>query len=763
MKTTVTQSDLDAVAARYPNARRSGSGYKISCPVHGGEDANCYIGVGDNDGLVARCWSRGPEGGCTWKAIADALGLLPDRQAEHFQTAYEHKDGRNRNVYRRGDGKGKKVWGKGSAGAKLLLYGNGDERNTIVICEGEKAAEALLAMQFVRKTPASYRGGTGSVHLADYSACEGRDVVIWPDADEPGYKAALIAAEKAVEAGATEVRLINTEGLEEGIDAADVDKETASRLIASSTPIDLHPTPELHEEAEQERKHGGAREGAGRPLSENPSEATLANRRRNLKTRMINWSLEANLPLHLRFDEPVACTLARLTQYEKESFLIVDNAAYIPNGGVWRMLDPRDPIASNRLWQMVQSALNWAVTDLPEDAPPEYEEHLRAVSNPGRLIRDLISSVVTVSHIVTVIPSVAFNDRNAYPIIPHDNNTALDLRSGLSLEPNAALGRHIMDSDWLIPPMEEVVVPAEIKEIIFRQYGPEVMDRMAAYLCGIGKGIDVIRLPSNGGKTTLFDLLNACFPGAIAKDNATQVAAAGQRFTPMAISLTHKMAVFIDEATHDTAQLSASMLNSWDAWRLETEEKFLPKRLLTRIGSVCILASDEWPFIDASAQGAKNRFLWAMDRQEVGTMDSEERHILLQSESVASVRAWLLNRACQLLRQYGRVDLIRQAQEDTPDAQEGVAALFRERQHPTIRALKANFSYSHDHEEFVTVDSVKKVLKAEGIDKISNKALPQQVGKALDLPGKVESEKIYVEQKDGTKKQERVYRNVVKV
>ena len=41
----------------------------------------------------------------------------------------------------------------------------------------------------------TWPGGSKAVRKADWSSLKGKDIVIWPDADEPGYKAALDIAD----------------------------------------------------------------------------------------------------------------------------------------------------------------------------------------------------------------------------------------------------------------------------------------------------------------------------------------------------------------------------------------------------------------------------------------------------------------------------------------------------------------------------------------------------------------------------------------
>lgn len=69
------------------------------------------------------------------------------------------------------------------------LYGLGDLRDgQVFIAEGEKCRDALAkatGFNFI-----SWAGGTHGIKHADWSPIAGRSVVIWPDADDPGFKTA---------------------------------------------------------------------------------------------------------------------------------------------------------------------------------------------------------------------------------------------------------------------------------------------------------------------------------------------------------------------------------------------------------------------------------------------------------------------------------------------------------------------------------------------------------------------------------------------
>jgi putative DNA primase/helicase len=96
----------------------------------------------------------------------------------------------------------------------------------VVICEGEKAADA--AGRFLPGYVAvSWPGGAQSLAKADWSPLAGRTVLLWPDADAPGWQAMqTIAAILADPAGlACTVRILDSNQMSPGWDAADAESE----------------------------------------------------------------------------------------------------------------------------------------------------------------------------------------------------------------------------------------------------------------------------------------------------------------------------------------------------------------------------------------------------------------------------------------------------------------------------------------------------------------------------------------------------------
>ena len=103
------------------------------------------------------------------------------------------------------------------------LYNLHTLTDRVLIVEGEKAADA--AAEFSEGySVVTWPGGTGGVKATDWKPLYGKDILIWPDHDEPGRKAASeIAA--ILYAHCPTVKIINTQDddLPKGFDAADCD------------------------------------------------------------------------------------------------------------------------------------------------------------------------------------------------------------------------------------------------------------------------------------------------------------------------------------------------------------------------------------------------------------------------------------------------------------------------------------------------------------------------------------------------------------
>ena len=104
--------------------------------------------------------------------------------------------------------------------------------------EGETTAESAAALGW---RAYSYQGGANGVGRADYSPVAGLSVLYAPDHDRPGNRAALTAAIRCIEAGATDVRIMPVDCFHRrGEDLADLNP-AKKHNPAAVEPWDDHP------------------------------------------------------------------------------------------------------------------------------------------------------------------------------------------------------------------------------------------------------------------------------------------------------------------------------------------------------------------------------------------------------------------------------------------------------------------------------------------------------------------------------------------
>jgi hypothetical protein len=111
----------------------------------------------------------------------------------------------------------------------------------VLVAEGEPAAAAAQKL-FPDMAATTWAHGAESASKADFSPLQGRTVYVWPDADEPGHRAAQTVCVAALAAGAADVHVVvPPEGVTSGWDLADALAEgwtperAANWLQANST------------------------------------------------------------------------------------------------------------------------------------------------------------------------------------------------------------------------------------------------------------------------------------------------------------------------------------------------------------------------------------------------------------------------------------------------------------------------------------------------------------------------------------------------
>jgi uncharacterized protein (DUF927 family) len=90
----------------------------------------------------------------------------------------------------------------------------------VLVVEGEKAADAA-AKRFPSHVVVTWQGGSKATGKADWSPLTGREVTLWPDADEPGSKAAADIAGRLSALGVRAATVQLPAGLPAGWDLAD--------------------------------------------------------------------------------------------------------------------------------------------------------------------------------------------------------------------------------------------------------------------------------------------------------------------------------------------------------------------------------------------------------------------------------------------------------------------------------------------------------------------------------------------------------------
>jgi hypothetical protein len=243
---------LDKILQALGGRRTSENEIITHCPAH--EDRNPSLSItAQADKLLVKCFA-----GCDQAAVMAALksrGLWPepsprqdapdgipatwrgnpltvrwtyraeDNAVLGHVARYDGPDGKDIIPFFKRDGQ---RWISGAAPTPRPLYGL-DElpgfTGGIVIVEGEKAADAAQRL-LADAVALTWPGGSNAVKKADWSPMKGRNVVVWPDNDEPGLKAARDVEAMCRAAGAKSVRVLAPlQGKQRGWDAADAVSE----------------------------------------------------------------------------------------------------------------------------------------------------------------------------------------------------------------------------------------------------------------------------------------------------------------------------------------------------------------------------------------------------------------------------------------------------------------------------------------------------------------------------------------------------------
>jgi hypothetical protein len=254
---------LETLLAKLPDAKKAGNGWSARCPAHDDRRASLSVAEGDDGRALLKCHA-----GCDTAAILAAIGLKkadlfppksgssatrngkPATGGRLFDEAMdavaelERRRGRRSAIWIYRNAKGEEVglvvrwdrpegkdirpvarhaagWRIGAMPEPRPLYGLPDlaTAGRIIICEGEKATDAVRSLGFTATTSA---GGSQAAPKTDWRPLAGKEVWIIPDNDGPGRKYAETVAGILVKLTPSPVvRVVELPGLPKGGDIVD--------------------------------------------------------------------------------------------------------------------------------------------------------------------------------------------------------------------------------------------------------------------------------------------------------------------------------------------------------------------------------------------------------------------------------------------------------------------------------------------------------------------------------------------------------------
>ncbi len=228
---------IDKVLARFPDARKTATGWQTRCPAHDDRTASLSVSVGkDSTTVLMKCHA-----GCDNRDIAKAAGFeLRDLFAERDSTnggprrrivaTYDYTDARGAPIFqvvrhepkafaqRRPDGNGGWVWNlKGITPVLYHLPEVMASDDVVIVCEGEKDVDRLRELGLVATTAPM---GAGKWRQGYTDTLAGREVVLVPDNDEPGRQHMDDVAAQLHAAGCL-VTVVDLPGLDDHGDVSD--------------------------------------------------------------------------------------------------------------------------------------------------------------------------------------------------------------------------------------------------------------------------------------------------------------------------------------------------------------------------------------------------------------------------------------------------------------------------------------------------------------------------------------------------------------
>ena len=345
---------LTRLRERGHEPRQAGSGWTSTCPAHADTSPSLSVGVGDNGNAVIHCHAgcdlgsivaalrlekrelfadgttppaprqrirRPPRAFPTWETAAESVSQGRGRPTMTWEYRDAHDtavaivcrwnlpDGKKdiRPVSRQPDG----TWAAVGMQEPRPLYRLPElaRAETVYVCEGEKAADALRSLGLTATTSSF---GAKSACKTDWAALAGKSVVIVPDHDDEGAAYAADVLRLATDAGAASTVIVRLADIWHGIEPGDDAYDWIEGHDATD-PADLV--------SMLQQLAVNARQAA-------PTEGPVLVCMASVQSRDVRWLWPGRVPLG-------RLTLLVGRPKEGKSFLTTDMASRVTTGTPW--------------------------------------------------------------------------------------------------------------------------------------------------------------------------------------------------------------------------------------------------------------------------------------------------------------------------------------------------------------------------------------------------------------------------------------------
>ena len=567
----------------------------------------------------------------------------------------------------------------------------------VVITEGEKAAVAAFCAGL---SSATWRGGTSAVGHAVFDTIRGRDVILWPDNDDPGRYAMNAAGKLAQDAGANSVRIIAKPipNLPDKGDAADLPAGAVKDALALAEPfvfVEHHPDPTK-----------------AKPVKTTPKTRTP---REVWETRDLDWLINSG------------CFCIRISGNSEELM------TRRPDGR-WRAIPSmgKSLPRANITWLLSMYAPHRQDID-PDDPPPRSDNHwVRVIS---RLFDEMSP--------LEEIQSTQFNRplADGPGVLPMKSGGGWDVKASQHM-PADDMSKLRLSVPWQIPDHNPDAVVDEndpnvklIKELVTGPLLP-LAEAIAYGLAWTGKGIILLKWAArNTGKSTLatkamFQMNSAVYHIAEIRSLTTEGGFTGE-LSQVAIATV----LILDEVDKIVTPIQMPDIERFCVRDAEIHQKKVDPYRSPRT-SCGIWMGNDWPNLPwghsnlTGPAGDRGRADFApilidIPNDEARKYTGEESNAILGSIPAGIwLQQWLLERAGRFANAgmdfYDNASPVTQAAIDAGRAEiqelqdNAVAAKQRKSGETGVASVVARMVFVGGDKNFVTVEEIKAALGGEG-------------------------------------------------